>query len=148
MVVKSSIHKDTEEERSEAFMKKSDSVLAGVTVDRAPEHVLTALFYEQTHTFKCLALDMALWQCDRTVRNSAYLMRVATNAVQMWRMRSSQERMYHATRSSSGSPRVLAVQKGSSSGRQSDRSRSYIPGGRRQRTWTPRRKSSQSHSWS
>ena len=137
--------KGTEEERLEAFMNKWDSVLAGITVDRPPEHVLTALFYEQVHTFKCLALDMALWQRDRSVRNYAYLRSVATNAVQMWRMRNNQERMYHATRNSSGSPRVLAVQRGSSSGRKSDRSRSLTPGGRHRRRSTPRKKTSRSN---
>ena len=137
--------KGTEEERLEAFMNKWDSVLAGITVDRPPEHVLTALFYEQVHTFKCLALDMALWQRDKSVRNYAYLRSVATNAVQMWRMRNNQERMYHATRNSSGSPRVLAVQRGSSSGRKSDRSRSLTPGGRHRRRSTPRKKTSRSN---
>ena len=137
--------KGTEEERLEAFMNKWDSVLAGITVDRPPEHVLTALFYEQIHTFKCLALDMALWQRDPSVRNYAYLRSVATNAVQTWRMRSNQERMYHATRNSSGSPRVLAVQRGSSGGRKGDRSRSFTPGGRHRKRSTPRRKGSRSH---
>ena len=135
--------KGTEEERLEAFMNKRDSVLAGITVDRPPEHVLTALFYEQIHTFKCLALDMALWQRDPSVRNYAYLRSVATNAVQTWRMRNNQERMYHATRNSSGSPRVLAVQRGSSGGR--NRSRSFTPGGRRCKKSTPKRKGSRSH---
>ena len=135
--------KGTEEERLEAFMNKWDSVLAGITVDRPPEHVLTALFYEQIHTFKCLALDMALWQRDPSVRNYAYLRSVATNAVQTWRMRNNQQRMYHATRNSSGSPRVLAVQRGSSGGRH--RSRSFTPGSRHRRKSSPRRKSSRSH---
>ena len=44
-----------------------------------------------------------------------------------------------------GSPRVLAVQRGSSSGRKSDRSRSLTPGGRHRRRSTPRKKTSRSN---
>ncbi len=135
-----------EQERLEAFMNRWDSALAGITVDRPPEHVLTALFFEQVHTFKCLALDIELWNRDPTVRNYGYLRNVATNAIQTWRMRSNQERMYQATRASSSSPRALAVQRARSGGRGS-RSRSHTPGGtRKRRKSSPRRPRSSSYS--
>ncbi|CAE7517087.1 GABBR2 [Symbiodinium sp. CCMP2592] len=70
----------SEQERLEAF-SNSIGVLAGISVDRPEDPVLCALFYEQVREFRCLELDMQLWDRDVSVRNYAYLRTVCVNAI-------------------------------------------------------------------
>ncbi|CAE7255910.1 GABBR2, partial [Symbiodinium sp. CCMP2592] len=91
----------SEQERLEAFSNRWDHVLAGISVDRPEDPVLCALFYEQVREFRCLELDMQLWDRDVSVRNYAYLRTVCVNAITTWRRRRNQEKMYTATRSTS-----------------------------------------------
>ncbi|CAE7197880.1 GABBR2 [Symbiodinium sp. CCMP2592] len=95
----------SEQERLEAFSNRWDHVLAGISVDRPEDPVLCALFYEQVREFRCLELDMQLWDRDVSVRNYAYLRTVCVNAITTWRRRRNQEKMYTATRSSSAQRR-------------------------------------------
>ncbi|CAE7774112.1 GABBR2 [Symbiodinium sp. CCMP2592] len=84
----------SEQERLEAFSNRWDHVLAGISVDRPEDPVLCALFYEQVREFRCLELDMQLWDRDVSVRNYAYLRTVCVNAITTWRRRRNQEKMY------------------------------------------------------
>ncbi|CAE7620794.1 JNK, partial [Symbiodinium sp. CCMP2592] len=77
----------SEQERLEAFSNRWDHVLAGISVDRPEDPVLCALFYEQVREFRCLELDMQLWDRDVSVRNYAYLRTVCVNAITTWRRR-------------------------------------------------------------
>ncbi|CAE6962770.1 unnamed protein product [Symbiodinium sp. CCMP2592] len=95
----------SEQERLEAFSNRWDHVLAGISVDRPEDPVLCALFYEQVREFRCLELDMQLWDRDVSVRNYAYLRTVCVNAITTWRRRRNQEKMYTATRSTSAQRR-------------------------------------------
>ncbi|CAE6971381.1 unnamed protein product, partial [Symbiodinium sp. CCMP2592] len=95
-----------EQERLEAFSNRWDHVLAGISVDRPEDPVLCALFYEQVREFRCLELDMQLWDRDVSVRNYAYLRTVCVNAITTWRRRRNQEKMYTATRSTSAQRRL------------------------------------------
>ncbi|CAE7251308.1 JNK [Symbiodinium sp. CCMP2592] len=99
----------SEQERLEAFSNRWDHVLAGISVDRPEDPVLCALFYEQVREFKCLELDMQLWDRDVSVRNYAYLRTVCVNAITTWRRRRNQEKMYTATRSSSAQRRYAVA---------------------------------------
>ncbi|CAE6956816.1 JNK [Symbiodinium sp. CCMP2592] len=110
-VVKTTIDRfthGTEQERLEAFTNRWDHVLAGISVDRPEDPFLCALFYEQVREFRCLELDMQLWDRDVSVRNYAYLRTVCINAITTWRRRRNQEKMYTATRSSSAQRRYAA----------------------------------------
>ena len=73
----------TEQERLEAFTNRWDHVLAGISVDRPDAKMLCALFYEQMHEFRCLELDMQLWDRDESVRSYAYLRTICVNAIQL-----------------------------------------------------------------
>ncbi|CAE7291950.1 JNK [Symbiodinium sp. CCMP2592] len=83
----------SEQERLEAFSNRWDHVLAGISVDRPEDPVLCALFYEQVREFRCLELDMQLWDRDVSVRNYAYLRTVCVNAITTWRRRRNQEKI-------------------------------------------------------
>ncbi|CAE7775556.1 JNK [Symbiodinium sp. CCMP2592] len=98
----------SEQERLEAFSNRWDHVLAGISVDRPEDPVLCALFYEQVREFRCLELDMQLWDRDVSVRNYAYLRTVCVNAITTWRRRRNQEKMYTATRSTSAQRRYVS----------------------------------------
>eukprot|EP00439_Symbiodinium_sp_Y106_P003013 s6711_g1.t1 len=56
----------TEQERLEAFTIRWDHVLAGISVDRPDVKMLCALFYEQVREFRCLELDIQLWDRDES----------------------------------------------------------------------------------
>ncbi|CAE7201943.1 GABBR2 [Symbiodinium sp. CCMP2592] len=99
----------SEQERLEAFSNRWDHVLAGISVDRPEDPVLCALFYEQVREFRCLELDMQLWDRDVSVRNYAYLRTVCVNAITTWRRRRNQEKMYTATRSTSAQRRYAEL---------------------------------------
>ncbi|CAE7222918.1 GABBR2 [Symbiodinium sp. CCMP2592] len=99
----------SEQERLEAFSNRWDHVLAGISVDRSEDPVLCALFYEQVREFRCLELDMQLWDRDVSVRNYAYLRTVCVNAITTWRRRRNQEKMYTATRSTSAQRRYAEL---------------------------------------
>ena len=103
----------TEQERLEAFTNRWDHVLAGISVDRPEDSMLCALFYEQVREFRCLELDMQLWDRDESVRNYAYLRTICVNATTTWRRRRNQEKMYSATRSNSAQRRYAAPVHGS-----------------------------------
>ena len=81
-LVKTTIDRFThgsEQERLEAFTNRWDHVLAGISVDRPDDKMLCALFYEQVREFRCLELDMQLWDRDKSVRSYAYLRTICVN---------------------------------------------------------------------
>eukprot|EP00439_Symbiodinium_sp_Y106_P080997 s1328_g19.t2 len=82
----------------EAFTNSWDHLLAGISVDRPDDNMLCALFYEQLCEFRCLELDMPLWDRDDSVRNYAHLRTICVNAITTCRRRRNQEKMYFATR--------------------------------------------------
>ncbi|CAE7248571.1 JNK [Symbiodinium sp. CCMP2592] len=93
-LVKTTIDRFThgsEQERLEAFTNRWDHVLAGISVDRPEDPFLCALFYEQVREFRCLELDMQLWDRDVSVWNYAYLRTVCVNAITTWRRRRNEE---------------------------------------------------------
>ena len=103
---------------------------------------ICALFYEQVREFRCLELDMQLWDRDESVRNYAYLRTICVNAITTWRRRRNQEKMYSATRSTSAQRRYAAP--AHSPGRSTSRSKrgSRSPGRRDSRRGSPHRKTS------
>ena len=103
----------TEQERLEAFTIRWDHVLAGISVDRPDVKMLCALFYEQVREFRCLELDMQLWDRDESVRSYAYLRTICDNAITTWHRRRNQEKMYSASRSTSAQRRYAAPAHGS-----------------------------------
>ena len=88
----------SEQEGLEAFTNSWDHLLAGISVDRPDDNMLCALFYEQLCEFRCLELDMPLWDRDDSVRNYAHLRTICVNAITTCRRRRNQEKMYFATR--------------------------------------------------
>ena len=87
----------------EAFCDKRNHVLASISVDRPADHMmLSSLFYEQVRELRCLELDMQLWDRDTSVRNYVYLRSIGSNSTTRWHRRRNQEKVYSATRSSSG----------------------------------------------
>ena len=132
-----------EEERLEAFCDKYNHVLAGISVDRPEDQMLCALFYEKVRELRCLELYMQPWDQDTSVRNYAYLRNICTNAITVWRRRRNQEKMYSATRSTSGRCHHAAPAHGSPHRTGSgQRRRSHSPGwhnSRRSRPYRSRR---------